>query len=52
MPSMAIGTWWPGIVFGEPSALNLPMRGPMTTAPARAAAPPMAWTMPEPAKST
>ena len=52
VPSMAIGMWWPGIVFGEPSALNLPMRGPSTMAPASAAAPPMACTTPEPAKST
>jgi hypothetical protein len=51
-PSMAIGTWWPGSVFGEPSELYLPMRGPRTSAPARPATPPMAWTTPEPAKST
>src|SRR5919106_429441 len=39
-PSMAIGTWWPGSVLLEPSLLYLPMRGPMTSAPANAAAPP------------
>src|SRR5688500_3089277 len=27
-PSMAMGTWWPGRVLADPSALNLPMRGP------------------------
>src|ERR671912_2505571 len=51
-PSMAIGTWWPGMVLADPSELYLPMRGPRTMAPARAAAPPTAWTTPEPAKST
>ena len=51
-PSMAIGMWWPGSVFGEPSLLYLPMRGPSTSAPARPATPPTACTTPEPAKST
>ena len=52
VPSIAIGMWWPGMVFGEPSLLNLPMRGPSTMAPARPATPPTACTTPEPAKST
>ena len=51
-PSMAIGMWWPGSVLAEPSLLNLPMRGPSTIAPARAATPPTVCTTPEPAKST
>src|ERR1051325_10363866 len=42
----------PGIVFADPSLLNLPMRGPITIAPARAMAPPIICTTPEPAKST
>ena len=52
VPSIAIGMWWPGSARGLPSAPNLPMRGPRTRAPARAAAPPTAWTTPLPAKST
>ena len=52
VPSIAIGMWWPGIALALPSLSNLPMRGPSTMAPARAAAPPTAWTTPEPAKST
>ena len=52
VPSMAIGMWWPGSARGVPSLANLPMRGPSTMAPARAATPPTAWTTPEPAKST
>src|SRR4051794_37851082 len=52
VPSMAIGMWWPGRTLAEPSLLNLPMRGPSTMAPARAATPPTACTTPEPAKST
>ena len=52
VPSMAIGMWWPGRARGVPSAPNLPMRGPSTLAPARAATPPTAWTTPLPAKST
>ena len=31
--------------------LNLPIRGPMKTAPINAAIPPVQWTMPDPAKS-
>ena len=52
VPSMAIGMWWPGMVLALLSALNLPMRGPSTMAPARAAAAPTECTTPEPAKST
>ena len=52
VPSMAIGMWWPGRARGLPSLSNFPMRGPRTMAPASAAAPPMACTTPEPAKST
>src|SRR5262245_19757624 len=51
-PSMAIGTWWPGMVLGVPSLLYLPMRGPRTSAPAKAATPPIVCTTPDPAKST
>ena len=51
VPSIAMGRWWPGMATALPS-LNLPMRGPSTSAPARAAAPPTACTTPEPAKST
>ena len=52
VPSMAIGMWWAASVRGLPSAPYLPMRGPSTRAPARAAAPPIMCTTPEPAKST
>ena len=52
MPSIAIGMWCPASVRGLPSAPYLPIRGPSTSAPARPAKPPMAWTTPEPAKST
>ncbi len=50
-PTMAIGMWCAGIVCGLP-LMYLPMRGPMTIAPARAMMPPIACTTPEPAKST
>ena len=52
VPSMAIGMWCPGRARGLPSAPNLPMRGPSTVAPARAATPPTVCTTPLPAKST
>ena len=52
VPSIAIGMWWPGNARGLPLRSNLPMRGPSTMAPVRAAMPPMACTTPEPAKST
>ena len=52
VPATTIGTWWPGIGSGLPSLANFPSRGPMTIAPASPMMPPMAWTTPEPAKST
>ena len=52
MPSTAIGMSWAGIAFGEPSLLNLPMRGPRIIAPARAQTPPVMCTTLDPAKST
>src|SRR5262245_65552714 len=51
-PSAAIGMLWPGIGFGVPSLLYLPIRGPSTIAPASAVTPPTMWTTDEPAKST
>ena len=51
-PSPAIGMLCPDSARGFPSAPNLPILGPSTMAPAKAAMPPMAWTTPEPAKST
>ena len=51
VPTTTIGTWWPGMACGLPSRY-LPIRGPMTIAPARPMTPPIAWTTPEPAKST
>src|SRR3954468_1767435 len=51
-PSIAMGMWCAARVLLEPSLLNLPRRGPSTSAPARAATPPMVCTTPEPAKST
>ena len=50
-PAMARGMLWPGRARGLPSSVYLPMRGPSTMAPARAANPPVMWTRPEPAKS-
>ena len=52
VPRMAIGMWWPGMAIGVPSFLNLPMRGPITIAPASAEKPPTMWTTDEPAKSS
>ena len=40
-----------GVARTVPSARNLPSRGPTTSMPARAAHPPVLWTMVEPAKS-
>ena len=51
-PSKAIGILCPGIVFTLPSLPYLPMRGPMTMAPAKAATPPTMCTTEDPAKST
>src|SRR5215212_3673014 len=50
-PTAAMLRLWPGIAFGVPSLLYLPMRGPSTSAPAHAAHPPTEWTTPDPAKS-
>ncbi len=52
VPRMAIGMLWPGKARAVPSFLNLPIRGPMTMAAARAIMPPIVWTTAEPAKST
>ena len=52
VPSMAMGMWWPGMALGVPSRSYLPIRGPSTMAPVKAATPPMACTTPDPAKST
>ncbi len=50
-PVMASVKLWPGMLFGEPSLLYLPMRGPSTMAPARPIQPPTECTTPLPAKS-
>ena len=50
-PSVTTNTLEGGVAFTLPSALNLPKRGPTTSTPARAAQPPVPWTMVEPAKS-
>src|SRR5262249_28441107 len=50
-PSSTIVMSWPGIAFGEPSRLYLPIRGPMIMLHARALSPPTACTTPDPAKS-
>src|SRR5438067_9643143 len=52
VPRTAIGRWWPGIALGDPSLLNLPIRGPSIFAPQNAATPPIACTTPDPAKSS
>ena len=52
VPASAIGMSWPGIGTDSPSLVYLPMRGPITIAPASAATPPTMWTTDEPAKST
>ena len=41
----------PGMAWGLPSRPYLPMRGPSSSAPARAAQPPTEWTAASPAKS-
>src|SRR5215469_14085151 len=51
VPTTAMGMLWPGMACGFPLTY-LPMRGPIHMAPARAMAPPMACTTPDPAKST
>src|SRR5580765_3933309 len=52
VPTTTYPRLWPGNAFGDPFLLNLPMRGPMMIARARAVHPPVACTTPEPAKST
>ena len=42
---------WPGMALTLPSLPYLPMRGPSTRTPARAAQAPAEWTTVEPAKS-
>ena len=50
-PSTVSAMLCPGVARGFPSAPYLPMRGPITMAPASAAQPPTACTTVEPAKS-
>ena len=50
-PSMAKGTLWPRMTLALPSGPYLPMRGPSTLAPQKAATPPVMCTRVEPAKS-
>src|SRR5260370_40789343 len=50
-PRMATVMLWPGMKFGEPSLLYLPVRAPSTIAPASAIHPPTEGTTPDPAKS-
>ncbi len=51
VPSTVRGAEWPGSTLGLPSLPNLPIRGPRMAAVVIAAAPPVRWTIPEPAKS-
>ena len=51
MPSVAKGMLQPGIAWTWPFGPYLPLRGPSRMTPAKAAAAPHRWTMPEPAKS-
>jgi len=48
---VASGMLCPRMGEMRPSSLYLPWRGPKTNTAARAAKPPKAWTMEEPAKS-
>ena len=50
-PSTTNGMLWPGMAWSFLSGPYLPMRGPRMMAPIRAAQPPVAWTMVDPAKS-
>ena len=50
-PSVTEGTLEGGVAFTLPSGRNLPRREPTIRMPARAAQPPVEWTMVEPAKS-
>ena len=51
IPNVAKGMLEPGIGLISPLGPYLPLRGPNNNTPARAAAAPHMWTMPEPAKS-
>ena len=51
VPNVASGMFEPGIGFTLPSSLYLPILGPRTIAPARAADAPAACTNVDPAKS-
>ena len=48
-PKVANGKFAPGMALTVPEALYFPLRGPKTITPARAAAAPARWTIPEPA---
>ncbi len=50
-PRVTAGMLDGGVILTEPSLRNLPQRAPTTMAPAKAAQPPVEWTMVEPAKS-
>ncbi len=50
-PTTTMGMLWPGIACAR-LPTYLPTRGPSAIAPARPMTPPIAWTTPEPAKST
>src|SRR5262245_31835227 len=52
VPTATIGMLCAGMALGEPSLLNLPIRGPRTHAPQRAQRPPVMCTTLDPAKST
>jgi len=51
VPSVASGRLAPGMALTLPSEPYLPLRGPSSSTPARAAAAPAMCTIPEPAKS-
>ena len=51
-PKVTTSTLDGGVDLTLPSLRNLPSRGPMISRPAKAAQPPVVWTMVDPAKST
>src|SRR5690554_3428570 len=51
VPKVASGILAPGIALACPSLLYLPIRGPSSNTPAKAAQAPTICTMPDPAKS-
>src|SRR5947208_3049208 len=51
VPRTTIGISCPGMALALPSLLNLPMRGPRMSAPAKAQTPPVMCTTLDPAKS-